>query len=242
MNAAERTLLDAATRPYLEAGRYAYHFARGKLGRDPVFFSLLRLGLIRDEARLLDLGCGQCLLGALLNVAPRLFENGDWPSAWPPPPRDTVFHGIERLPSNLARARRALGSAVSVEAGDICALPFPPADVIVILDVLHYLPRDRQDQVLSKAAASLGLHGRLLLRVADAGAGLGFFRTRIGDRIGGLLRGEAWIGHHHRALSDWTSSLEAIGFRVEQQPMSEGTSFANVLLVADKVGANGEQR
>ena len=34
-DAAWRALLDDATAPYRQAGGYAWHFARGKLGRDP---------------------------------------------------------------------------------------------------------------------------------------------------------------------------------------------------------------
>ena len=39
--AAWRRLLDRASAPYRGAGRFAWHFARGKLGHDPVFRHLL---------------------------------------------------------------------------------------------------------------------------------------------------------------------------------------------------------
>jgi SAM-dependent methyltransferase len=234
MNAAERALFEAATRPYRAAGRYAWHFARGKLGHDPAFFALLRHWLIGDGARVLDLGCSQCLLAALLLCAPRQFDAGAWPADWPPPPRRLTLHGIDLLPRDVERARRALGDAVAVAAGDIRAAPFPGADVVVILDVLHYLPRDEQTRVLQKVADALSPRGRLLLRVADAGAGARFVCTWLGDRLGTLLRGELWPRHHHRALADWTATLQDLGFRVTRRPMSQGTPFANVLLIADR--------
>ena len=59
-------LLDAASAPYRRAGRFAWQFARGKLGMDPVFRHLLREGLIRPQARVLDIGCGRGLLASLL--------------------------------------------------------------------------------------------------------------------------------------------------------------------------------
>ena len=64
-----RALWSAASRPYLTAGRYPYHFARNKLRFDPVFVTLLRRGLIPDRARVIDLGYGQGLLAALLLAA-----------------------------------------------------------------------------------------------------------------------------------------------------------------------------
>ena len=48
MHAEFDALIDAASRPYLAAGRYAYYFARSKLRHDPIFFSLLRTGRIPD--------------------------------------------------------------------------------------------------------------------------------------------------------------------------------------------------
>jgi hypothetical protein len=38
-----RALWSAASRPFLTAGRYPYHFARNKLRFDPVFVTLLRV-------------------------------------------------------------------------------------------------------------------------------------------------------------------------------------------------------
>ena len=62
-------LLNAASAPYREAGRFSWRFARGKLGLDPVFRHLLREGLIKPNARVLDIGCGQGLLASLLRIA-----------------------------------------------------------------------------------------------------------------------------------------------------------------------------
>src|SRR5580698_9496745 len=64
-------LLDTACEPYRNAGRFAYYFARGKLRADPVYRSILELGLLLGRARVLDLGCGQGLLAAWLQAAER---------------------------------------------------------------------------------------------------------------------------------------------------------------------------
>ena len=78
-------LIDHASEPYRTVGRFAYHFARGKLSSDPVFVGMLERGLFPDGARILDLGCGQGLLTAWLLAARQLYDAGDWSAAWPAP-------------------------------------------------------------------------------------------------------------------------------------------------------------
>ena len=102
-------LRDSACEPYRRAGRFAYQFARGKLGSDPVFRAILEQGLLKDRTRILDLGCGQGLLAAWLAAAQRSFDAGQWPKDWPPVPRPTSTRGIELMSADVERAHRALG-------------------------------------------------------------------------------------------------------------------------------------
>lgn len=62
-------LVEAAAAPFRLAGRLAWHFARGKLRHDPVFLTLLARDAFPDGSRVLDLGCGQGVLFALLLAA-----------------------------------------------------------------------------------------------------------------------------------------------------------------------------
>src|SRR3984893_5759337 len=97
-------LLDQACEPYRPAGRFAYHFARGKLRGDPVFRAILELGLLRGYRRILDLGCGQGLLAAWLRAAAYCcYERGIWPRTWPPAPRPESMRGIELLGREVER-------------------------------------------------------------------------------------------------------------------------------------------
>src|SRR4029077_18163518 len=75
-------LIDAASAYYRGAGHFAWHFARGKLGADPVFAAILARGLLHGRVRILDLGCGQGLLAAWL-LAARAVHASDAPHAWP---------------------------------------------------------------------------------------------------------------------------------------------------------------
>ena len=234
MNTLTGLCVEAAA-PYRAGGRYARHFARGKLGGDPAFAALLRLGLLPDDARVLDLGCGQALLASWLHTAAARHARGLWPADWPPPPRPGPYHGIELMMQDVHRAEAALaplGKAVQVIRGDVRTTPFPASDVVVILDVLHYIDHAAQAEVLDRARAALAPAGTLLLRVGDADAGLPFRISVWVDRLVTRLHGHRLGTLHCRTLAEWRRQLEQRGFTVQALPMSAGTPFANVLLVA----------
>jgi len=230
-----RALLEAATRPYIGVGRYAWHFARGKLRHDPVFFSLLRRGLLPDRGSLLDLGCGQGVLLSLLKAAKEQYQAGVWPRDWPAPPLNLGLSGIELSAKRAQAARRALGDGAQVDLRDLRDLDIRPCSMIVMLDVLLYLGEEEQQRLLDRAARALEPGGLLLLREADAGAGFAFQVTKWSERITGALRGQFGQQLHYRSAIHWIAELAGRGFAVSAQPMSEGTPFANVLFVARKV-------
>jgi SAM-dependent methyltransferase len=211
-------LVEAASAPYRAAGRFAWQFARAKLRYDPVFRALLRPGTIPEDARLLDLGCGQGLLAALLTAAGA--------------PRVAAYRGVELMARDVARARIALGPDCRVEQADIRSALFGTADVVVLLDVLHYMRREDQDTVLRRVRDALATGGMLLLRVGDAAAGLPFRCSTWVDWTVALARGHGATRFHCRSVAQWRSALEALGFTVQTEPMSRGTPFANVLLAA----------
>jgi SAM-dependent methyltransferase len=225
-------LLNMACESYRKAGPFAYHFARAKLRTDPVYRAILELGLLLGRARVLDLGCGQGLLAVWLRAAERCHERGNWPRDWPPAPRTLSTRGIELMACEVERARRALGPASEVSQTDIRSAAFGAVDAVVILDVLHYLPPQAQIEVLQRVRAALPHHGLLLLRVGDAAGGLRFRYGQWSDRLVMLLRGHAWVALHCRSVTQWRILLRDCGFDSEAKPMSRGTPFANVLLIA----------
>ena len=225
-------LLDAASEPYRSAGRFAYHFARGKLRTDPVYRAILELGLLLGRARVLDLGCGQGLLAAWLRAAERCYERGSWPRTWPPAPHALSTRGIEMMARDVERARRALGSVSEISQADIRNAAFGAVDAVVILDVLHYMGPQSQLEVLQRVRAALPPRGLLLLRVADAAGGLRFHYGQWSDRLVMFLRGHAVVAQHCRSVAQWRKLLRDCGFDSEARPMSQGTPFANVLLIA----------
>jgi SAM-dependent methyltransferase len=231
-------LIDAASACYRSAGRFAWHFARGKLARDPVFAALLAQGLLTGRARILDLGCGQGLLAAWLLAARACHERAGaaaWPRAWPPPPRLESYLGIEINPREAARARHVLARAADTRLrivhGDIRDVDYGSADAAVILDVLHFIDYAAQESVLARVRTALAPHGSLLLRIGDAGAGARFALGQAVDRAVALLRRRRWLALRCRATREWQALLERTGFDCQALPMSDGTPFANVLLV-----------
>jgi cyclopropane fatty-acyl-phospholipid synthase-like methyltransferase len=228
-------LLDSASEPYSTAGRFSYYFARGKLGGDPAYRGILERGLLADRLRILDLGCGQGLLSAWLQAAQRLYDGGVWTPGWPAPPRPQSIAGLELMESDVQRAHRALGSTCGVSQGDIRLAPFGTVDAVVILDVLHYMDGTAQHDVLKKVRAALPKGGLLLLRIGDAASGLRFRYGQWVDKWVMLLRGHAWLKTHCRSVGEWQDLLRQCGFEVRAMPMSHGTLFANVLLLAKAI-------
>ncbi len=237
-----RALLDAATHRYRASGRFGYHFARGKLGRDPVFRHLIASGLLapasqQGDVRLLDIGSGQSLLASLAHAARTAQLEGRWPSAWQPAPAPLQYTGLELMPKDVARARAALADLPhppTLICGNMCDAPLPASDVVVILDVLHYVDIAAQDAVLARVHQSLRPGGRLLLRVGDQSSPRGFAASQWVDRIVTNIRGHRAAPTWGRPLAAWVAQLERLGFSVQAVPKSEGTPFANVLLIADR--------
>lgn len=215
-------LLERAALAYRPSGRYAYHFARGKLRHDPLFRYLASALAAPAGDRILDLGCGQGLLFALLVAA----RGGG-----------AELIGIDLDASRIDVARRALGMHASFVCADVREAPLPRASTMVIADVLLYLSEAQQTRLLEACASALAPGGTLLLREADASAGVRFAVTRWSERFACALRGSPRQQLHYRRADEWRLALETLGLTVTARPMSEGVPFANVLFEGRKPDA-----
>jgi len=229
----ERLCSVAAAR-FTPAGSYGQRFARGKLVNDPVFAHLLRDGLIPDHARLLDLGCGQGCLLALLVAAGEQYRAGVWPVGWPRPPAGLRLRGIELRAKDVARAKSALREDAEVEFADLRTARLPASDVIVLMDVLHYLEPAAQDSILARIAETLTPQGVLLMRVGDPSARFAAALSWLVDQTVAVARGQGLHRFHRRSMARWLAALESHGLAVST-PQTDGvTPFANMLIVARK--------
>jgi SAM-dependent methyltransferase len=223
------SLVDRAARPYRSSGRYAWHFARGKLRHDPLFRHLAQEMLPLESGKVLDLGCGRGLLFAWL-----------WAAGEASLHVGVELHGVELRADLVDVARRALGARARIDCGDIRDVEIPNASVIVLADVLQYLSTVDQDRVLEKCARALQPDGVLLLREADAQAGLRFHVTEWTERLVAAGRGTLWRKLQYRGAREWHDALSQLGLAVTAAPSYEGTPFANVLYAARKPERSSE--
>lgn len=226
------SIVAAASNAYRCTDGHAFRFARSKLRRDRVFRHLLEQGLIEPKAKVLDIGCGQGLLATLLWAAGDAARAGRWPATWPAAPLDVKVIGFDMLSHDIARAASTTDRAATFVQGDMRHAAFPPCDVAVFFDTLHYIASDEQDEVLRRARLALRPGGVMLLRVGDTSARL---RHRLGlwiDRFTSLLHGGGFGRLHGRPLSAWTQTLTGLGFDVQSCAMNGRAPFANRLLVA----------
>jgi len=233
-------LVDAASDYYRTGGMASWYFVRGKLRGDPLYGALLAKGLLSGRARIVDLGCRQGLLGAWL-LAARSLHVGElragWPEEWPAPPALRSYFGIDLNGRETQRGARAFASlppeTIRIVHGDIRDVEYPPADAVVITDVLHYIDYLSQEAILSRVRSVLSPGGLLLLRVGDAAAGVGFALSKALDQAVELMRRGRLERLYCRPLAEWQALLARVGFRTRALPMSQGTPFANHLLLAE---------
>lgn len=228
-----RQLADQASEPYRRAGRFAHGFARGKLWTDPLFIDLLRFGLLPAKGRFLDLGCGQAVFASWLLTAMDMARAGQWPADWPQPPQVLSVVGFELMQSDVTRAQESLTARhnVDIRRANIITEPFPQAEAVTILDVLHYFDEAAQADVLRKSRACLSPGGVLVIRVGDASRGWKFELSRRVDQAVTWVRGHGWSQLHCRPVSSWKAALEREGFAVEVIQSIGGPPFANTFVV-----------
>lgn len=203
--------------------RSTYHYVASKLRRDPAMRAVLDLAPLGD---VIDIGCGRGQLGILL------LEGG----------AATRVLGLDWDKEKVEAARAAAeGLPATFETRDARGLDLESADSVLLIDVLHYMDKGAQDDLLRTAASLVRPNGRLIIREATTGLGwrsaltIGvenisrFVRLNVGDRI--LIRD---------VEEEIVPILEGLSMTCEVRPCFAGTPFANVLLVASKPQARSD--
>lgn len=212
----------AAFRPARWFGRrFDYYYTLAKLRTDPLYPGVLD-ALRGCEAPLLDLGCGLGLLAHALRA------DGQ---AQP-------YLGVDIDIAKIARARSAAAQAaladVRYEATDLGDAMPSHAGSVAILDVLQYLPVDRQHGMLADAARMLAPGARLVIRSGlDDGNGRGR-ASRVGDRLAHAIGWMQERPRHTPSRDGLLSQLQAQGLQVAMRPLYGNTPFNNWLVVATR--------
>jgi uncharacterized protein (DUF2062 family) len=221
------TLVQRASDRYVSTSITAWEFARGKLRTDPVYRTVLKSGVLPSGGVLVDVGCGQGLMLALLAEAAAM---RDAALPWRVPVFDRLI-GIDVRPRVARLAARVLGQEVTIVAADARS-GFPEkCRAALFFDLLHMVPRDDQESLLAAASAALEPDGVILVREANAAGGWRFAVVRVGNRLKALLFGHWRQRFHFRTASEWIQCFEGVGFNVRTLDASDGTPFANVLFV-----------
>src|SRR5262249_7655097 len=152
---------------------------------------------------LVDVGCGQGLMLALLADAARRYRAGVWPAHWARPPIFERLVGIEARPRAATAARTALRGGAGIVEGDVRRLARAPCDAILDVDVLHMMLPAEQDAVLRASAAALQRGGVILVRDADAAAGWRFTAVRVGNRLKAIAVGSWRQRYYYRSAAEW---------------------------------------
>ncbi len=143
--------------------------------------------------------------------------------------------GVDHDQAKIEEGRRAAkGLRVELLPGDLRTFAIPPCDALVLIDVLHYLPREEQAEVLRRAADALRPRGVIFVRDADSAQGSGA-GTRLMEAIAvrvGWNRGATPEATHWRPIREIEAELEALGFEVETSVVSGTLHPGNALLVA----------
>lgn len=110
--------------------------------------------IIPRKAKITDLGCGYGYLDYMLSL---VSEN-----------REILAVDYDESKIKVAQNCSIRNKNVKFIAEDISAFEIPQSDVIIIKDVLHYLPQKSQLELLKKSISRLSENGLLIIRDGDS--------------------------------------------------------------------------
>jgi uncharacterized protein (DUF2062 family)/SAM-dependent methyltransferase len=196
-------------------------FVRWKLRLDRIFGLLAAEDL--GSGTVVDLGCGY---GMALCFA----AFGD---------RSRRLVGCDLDAHRIAVARQALSSLnTDLRVADVRALELPPSRLILILDVLQYLPADEQLGLLKRCCSALAPEGKLIFRVHDRERGLWSAITSAFDRLI-FFWGRAGVRPLMLSAAEYLGALENAGMQVEERRFRNRLPLAHILFIAKKPMAEG---
>jgi hypothetical protein len=146
--------------------------------------------------------------------------------------RCAELSGFDSDARKVVIAERAGAGDAHFETHDLLEFRARELDTLLLIDVLHYLPLPEQDELLRRAARCL-TGGRIVIRELDASNAARSRITRGFEwlaKVSGYNRGRA--GRHYRPAREIVDQLTAAGLSCELLGASDGTPFANVLIVA----------
>ena len=203
-------------RLYRYLGKFTEQFVFWKMKLDPVFASLD--AAVPRQGFILDLGCGFGMATHWLAS----FTDG------------RTFLGVDYDEDKIRVAQQTAQNSARIkfECGDILEMEYPPCDVILLLDVLHYWQPEKQQAILNKARAALRPGGTLVLRDGARAAGEAHQRVHRWEKFAtrfGLNRTQE--GLHFLTVAELESSLRRAGFATWEMKSEAGRDSNMMMLV-----------
>jgi uncharacterized protein (DUF2062 family)/SAM-dependent methyltransferase len=196
-------------------------FVRWKLRLDRIFGFLAAEDL--GSGTVVDLGCGY---GMALSFA-----------AFADKRRRLV--GCDLDAHRIAVAREALSVLdADLTVADVRGLDLPPAGLILILDVLQYLPAHEQLGLLKRCCSALLVEGKLIFRVHDSERGLWSAITMAFDRLI-FACGRPSVRPLTLSAAEYRGALEKAGMQVKERRFRNRLPLAHILFIAKKPTAEG---
>ncbi|HKS21316.1 MAG TPA: methyltransferase domain-containing protein [Thermoanaerobaculia bacterium] len=196
--------------------RFLRSYVRAKLARDPMYEAVL--SHVRESTEpLLDVGCGVGVLEAFLRARGV----------------GVPIVGIDFDAAKVAVARQVVPDAAFQE-GDARSLP-PFHGTVVILDVLHYLTTDEQQQLLGQALDRTS--GLVIVR---EGVRDGSMRYRLTVAQETFARAVRWLRVprlNFPTVEQIVAPFHARGFEVSVAPMWGKSPLNNYLFVFNRASS-----
>ena len=202
---------------------------------DPFYRFIYRNNPVREGVQVIDLGAGKCLFAGWQMAMRLMADAGRWSEELPIPPSVWGYSAIETNPRDTRVAAGLISDPTAVKVSDLLNAEWKPADLILLIDVMQYIPKDRHQSVLEQIFQNMKPGGLLLMRIGDESSTWRHGITLIADRIDALLRGTLNQPiANTRPVVQWQQLLSTTGFAFTEIPMNRGTPFSNTLFLATK--------
>ena len=109
--------------------------------------------LVPRQGKIYDIGCGYGYLSYMLHFVSE----------------DRIVTGIDHDSEKILVANNcpSKNEKINFESADITNYNFEPADVFLLSDVLHYIPKEDQEKVISNCIKNLNDNGMIIIRDAN---------------------------------------------------------------------------
>ena len=201
---------------YNYRGAFVESYIAWKLRLDPIYRRVDEF--VSDAGVVIDVGCGYGLMSNILA-------------------RKSLRRNVIGIDVDSRRIRVAQATALAVpnaqfELGNVLDAELPEADVVLLVDVLHYWSKEKQRDLIAKACNALHPGGVLVFRDACRAKGwshrLTAWSERIAARAGHSHRGE---GLHFCEEEFYLRTFDSHGLTVQERPTDMGRGSNGVLIL-----------